>query len=121
MLSDVDQKTYEYGMLRALGFKEGHLMSLITIQSFFYSVPGVCCGLVVAVIVNMIFRFLIYYFASNALSFWVTLAAVIFGVIFGLIMPLLAIILPVKEALGKNLRNSLDLNHRQNNEKSVTA
>ena len=30
MLSDVDGKTYEYGMLRALGFKMTHLMSMIT-------------------------------------------------------------------------------------------
>jgi ABC-type antimicrobial peptide transport system permease subunit len=31
MLSDVDTKTYEYGMLRALGFKSSHLVSMITI------------------------------------------------------------------------------------------
>lgn len=31
MLSDVDQKTYEYGMLRALGFQSSHLVSMITI------------------------------------------------------------------------------------------
>ena len=30
MLSDVDGKTYEYGMLRALGFKSSHLMSMIS-------------------------------------------------------------------------------------------
>jgi len=108
-------------MLRALGFKEGHLMTLISLHSFMFSIPGVCCGLVVAVILNMIFRFMIYFFASNSMSFWLTSLAVIVGVIFGLVMPLIAIILPVKQALGKNLRNSLDLNHRQNNEKSVTS
>ena len=83
-------------MLRALGFKEGHLMTLISFQSFMFSIPGVCCGLVVAVILNMIFRFMIYFFASNSMSFWVTSLAVIVGVIFGLVMPLIAIILPVK-------------------------
>jgi len=121
MLSDVDQKTYEYGMLRALGFKKGHLMTLISLQSFLFSIPGVCCGLVVAVILNMIFRFLIYFLASNSLSFWVTSLAVIVGVVFGIVMPLIAIVLPIQAALGKNLRNSLDLNHRQNNEKTVTS
>ena len=34
MLSDVDGKTYEYGMLRALGFKKPYLMAMITINSF---------------------------------------------------------------------------------------
>lgn len=36
-------------------------------------------------------------------------------------MPLLAILLPIQQALGKNLRTSLDLNHRANNEKSVSV
>jgi len=31
MLSDVDTKTYEYGMLRALGFKSSHLVGMITL------------------------------------------------------------------------------------------
>ena len=48
MLSDVDSKTYEYGMLRALGFKSSHLIGMITIQSFIFSVPGVALGLIVS-------------------------------------------------------------------------
>ena len=31
MLSDVDTKPYEYGMLRALGFKSSHLVGMITL------------------------------------------------------------------------------------------
>ena len=31
MLSDVDEKTYEYGMLRALGFKSKSLIGLISL------------------------------------------------------------------------------------------
>ena len=34
MLSDVESKTYEYGMLRALGFKSIHLIGLLSMQSF---------------------------------------------------------------------------------------
>jgi len=30
-------------------------------------------------------------------------------------------LLPIQQALGKNLRTSLDLNHRANNETSVTV
>jgi len=43
------------------------------------------------------------------------------GCVFGFIMPLVAIMLPIKQALGKNLRSSLDLNHRSTNETSVTV
>ena len=96
MLSDVDQKTYEYGMLRDLGFKEGHLMVLISIQSFLFSVPGIIFGLTTALILNIIFRLIIFYFAENSDSIFLTTASIIIGVTFGLIMPLLAIILPIK-------------------------
>ena len=63
MLSDVDSKTYEYGMLRALGFKSSHLIGMITIQSFIFSVPGVALGLIVACIFNVLFRLMIFYLA----------------------------------------------------------
>jgi len=65
MLSDVDSKTYEYGMLRALGFKSSHLIGMITIQSFVYSIPGVILGLSVAYGLNVLFRIIIYSFAQN--------------------------------------------------------
>lgn len=99
-------------MLRALGFKQGHLMTLISIQSFVFSIPGVVCGLCVAFILNIAFRFVMFQIANNAVGFWLTPTSIYIGVAFGLLMPLFAIYLPVKEALSKNLRNSLDLNHR---------
>jgi ABC-type antimicrobial peptide transport system permease subunit len=119
MLSDVDMKTYEYGMLRALGFKSGHLMSLMTIQSFVFSVPGVFAGISIALIVNVGLRFVIYYYVKNEIGYWPSAVSISTGLVYGLLMPLLAVLLPIKQALDKNLRNSLDLNHRANNEKSV--
>jgi len=95
MLQDVDQKTYEYGMLRALGFKEGHLMTLISIQSFIFSVPGIICGICTALILNMLFRGMIYLVSDNASGFWLTSTALALGVSFGLLMPLAAIYYPV--------------------------
>lgn len=121
MLSNVDQKTYEYGMLRALGFKSSHLISMITIQSFFYSIPGVVLGVAVAFTTNIFLRYFVYVFAGNTSSFALSSTSLWIGILFGLIMPVLAILLPIKQALGKNLRTSLDLNHRANNEKSVSV
>ena len=62
----------------------------------------------------MVFRGLIYLVSNNAAGYWLTPTSIAVGVSFGLLMPLLAIYYPVKSALGKNLRNSLDLNHRKN-------
>ncbi len=60
MLSDVDEKTYQYGMLRALGFRNKNLISLISMQSFSFSIPGLLGGLLVAYFLNIIARFFVF-------------------------------------------------------------
>ena len=53
MLSDVDGKTYEYGMLRTLGFRKPYLVTMISISSFSFSIPGLASGICVAAIMNI--------------------------------------------------------------------
>ena len=56
MLSDVDSKTYEYGMLRALGFRKNMLIGMIFEQSFSFSMPGIFLGVIIAWIFNVFLR-----------------------------------------------------------------
>ena len=60
MLSDVDAKTYEYGMLRALGFKKPHLVGVITLKSMSFSIPGLIFGIFVAFVLNIGLRMIIF-------------------------------------------------------------
>jgi ABC-type antimicrobial peptide transport system permease subunit len=60
MLTDVDEKTYQYGMLRSLGFRNKNLITLITMQAFSFSIPGLITGLLVAYILNIIARYFIF-------------------------------------------------------------
>ena len=83
--------------------------------------PGIFFGLCVAYILNIILRAIVFAYADNALTYNLTIGAIVIGVTYGLVMPLVAIILPIQQALGKNLRNSLDLNHRVSSEKSVSV
>jgi ABC-type antimicrobial peptide transport system permease subunit len=87
MLSDVDAKTYEYGMLRSLGFKKSYLMRMILMQSTFFSVPGIICGVLVAFITNILLREVIFMYSQNYMSYNLTKWALILGVSFGVIMP----------------------------------
>lgn len=41
MVSDIDEKTYEMGMLRALGLRSKSLLQIILMQSTIFSVSGV--------------------------------------------------------------------------------
>jgi ABC-type antimicrobial peptide transport system permease subunit len=94
-LGDVETKTYEYGMLRALGFKSNHLISMITLQSFFFSIPGVISGIAVALTFNVLIRFMIYALTGNADGFSLSTYSLVIGILFGIIMPLLSILLPI--------------------------
>lgn len=114
MLSDVDGKTYEYGMLRALGFKKAYLVSMITMSSLSFSVPGMIFGLCVAFITNVCLREMIYLESKNELDYNLSLSALIMGISFGLLMPLFSNYVPIRSALDKNLRASLDLSKRLN-------
>ena len=60
MLSDVDAKTYQYGMLRALGFKKRMLVGMICEQSVGFSIPGLLIGTMIAWILNIELRQIIF-------------------------------------------------------------
>lgn len=44
MLNDVEERTYEFAMLRTLGFKNKSLVVLLVIQALFQSVPATIIG-----------------------------------------------------------------------------
>jgi len=44
MLSDVEERTYEFAMLRTLGFKNRSLVILLLLQSTFFSLPATLMG-----------------------------------------------------------------------------
>ena len=116
MLSDVDSKTYEYGMLRALGFRKHMLVLMIVEQSLGFSLPGLFLGVVIAGILNVMLRSIIFIQSQNYMGYSLTTSAVVIGVTFGLFMPVLANYLPIRAAMGKNLRSSLDLSKRTDDE-----
>ena len=88
------------------------LIGLITVQSTFFSVPGLIGGLIAAFVLNTAGRFAIFRLSYNYTNYQLGTWAILLALLFGLVVPLIANILPTKSALGKNLRNSLDLNHR---------
>jgi len=119
MLSDVDGKTYEYGMLRALGFKKNHLIRAIIMKSLTFSIPGLFFGIIVAFIINIALRMVIFMHSDNSMSYGLTTVSIVIGASFGLIMPMISNYFPIQSALGKNLRNSLDLNRRSKEEVGI--
>jgi hypothetical protein len=118
MLSDVDDRTFEYGMLRALGFNTNNILVTVVIQSLAFAIPGVIMGMAAAAVLNAAARYVIFQLMQNELDYFLSRESVTVGLLVGFLIPMLSNILPIKQALGKNLRASLD-NSRKKNEVSV--
>jgi ABC-type antimicrobial peptide transport system permease subunit len=95
MIADVDEKTYQYGMLRALGFHKKGLVTLITMQSLSFSIPGICGGLIVASFLNFITRFFVFQYSRNSTSYDLSNESILLGVGMGFFLPFLSNIGPI--------------------------
>ena len=112
MLSNIDEKTYEFGMLRALGFRNSSLINLLLIQGLMYALPAMAFGFLFSYLVNNMVYFLLFDFASESSDYALHYTAIIIGFLLGILMPLISNIFPIFRALSKTLRDSLDLYHR---------
>eukprot|EP01107_Rhizomastix_libera_P002165 TRINITY_DN13874_c0_g1_i1.p1 TRINITY_DN13874_c0_g1~~TRINITY_DN13874_c0_g1_i1.p1 ORF type:complete len:1304 (+),score=307.08 TRINITY_DN13874_c0_g1_i1:32-3943(+) len=120
LLSDVEAKTYEYGMLRALGMKNYVLFELIGIQSLSFAIPGVISGLLFGWAIFLIVSKIVSLYAVS--PFIMVLDNLTLGLAFfiGMVMPIVANIGPIMRALSKTLRDALDLYHQVQNDVLVS-
>lgn len=112
LLNDVEEKTYEYGMLRALGMKQRTLIQLLTTKSLTFAIPGIGLGLFFTFIFNIPVAQQIADFAVISPDYTLKAAAIWLGFAIGFAMPLVANIVPISRALSRTLRDSLDVYHQ---------
>lgn len=121
MLSDVNGQTYQFAMMRALGFHQSHVFVFVVLQALSFAFPGIIIGLMFSFILNVGFSEAIYITVRNAGDYDIPTSALAIGVfVFGFIVPILSIIGPTKDALSKNLRGSLDASRRNGDNESVS-
>ena len=95
--------------MRMVGLSKGGIISMIIIQSFMFVIPSVIFGFIMCfptlkVIDNYIFTDDMGMEKSQLPSTY----AVIQALIIGLVIPLVSAISPIRNALSKNLNDSLD-------------
>lgn len=111
VLGDVEAKTYELGMLRALGLRHMTLSHLLILQTAAFSIPGIILGLLLGLGVHYIGAVWLSNFAgldSSLLSLTLGNNAASFATWLGILAPALAIVVPIRQALSSSLRDSLD-------------
>ena len=109
MLGNVDERTYEFGMMRSLGFKKNNLILLIILQGFIFAVPGTILGLTTSYIANNFVAFLFNWYTALVMPFFLSTFNIIFGIVVGLSIPLISSYFPIKKSLEDNLRETLSI------------
>ena len=119
LLHDVDSKTYEYGMLRALGMRHRTLIQVLVTKALMFAIPGIALGLLIAYILNMPVDASLSDYAAIPHSSAFYQSPLLLSIAVGLIMPLVANIVPISRALSRTLRDSLDVYHHVVSEVTV--
>ena len=120
MITDVERKTYEYGMLRALGFNKGNIVVSILMQASTFQFPGLLLGIIGAMVMNAGARYFLFSFLQIYDTYSLTSTSLLLGFVMGILVPYFSTLLPVQHALGKNLRSSLDKFRRGTSELFVS-
>ena len=68
MLSDVEERTYDFAMLRCLGFKNTSLVVLLLMQALLYSVPATVVGFLLLEIFTSAAQIWLYHYAEISLA-----------------------------------------------------
>ena len=121
LLSDVEAKTYEYGMLRALGMKQYVLAELLSIQSLMFSVPGILLGILLGWVFYTPIAAYISTYTMLSPDLGLNVVAWVLALCMGFLMPIVANVVPIKRALSSTLRDALDIYHKAVQAVSVTV
>lgn len=119
MIFNIDEKTYEFGMLRALGLKRQNLVYMLFIQGLFYSVAGWSVGVVTSYIGSSLIKYIFYLNARVKIGITMEVVAWIVTVFFGFATPIFTNFTSIKKSLGNNLKDSLDLYRRSVNQMTI--
>ena len=97
MVSDVDEQTYQFAMMRALGFGKDHLVVFIVLQAFSFAVPGLVLGLLLALLLADAFMEAFYVSTHYAGGYGLSASSVALAtVMLGFVIPVLSNIGPTK-------------------------
>jgi ABC-type antimicrobial peptide transport system permease subunit len=106
LLTSIETRTFEIAVQRMVGMSKRNLIELLLVQSLAYAIPPLILGLIVAEI-------LLATLITKLLPFDVTFAlswkAGLLSTALGLAIPILSAILPIRNALGRNLQEGLDV------------
>ena len=109
LISDVEQSTYEFGMLRALGLDVRSLGVLIAARATYFTLPSLLVGITLAQLCSLVALSYLYDFIGYDKNFAMDSFAVSLALTVGIAMPIIGSYVPTRGALQTSLSDSLDV------------
>ena len=96
MQTDVEERTYEFAVLRTVGMRNDSLVTLITIQSLLFSIPGIILGFILLFVLVTATQYTLNTFAQVDVEVYIQPRSISLGLVTGLFIPFLSNIIPIK-------------------------
>mmetsp|Transcript_11325 Transcript_11325/g.24389 ORF Transcript_11325/g.24389 Transcript_11325/m.24389 type:complete len:1375 (+) Transcript_11325:14-4138(+) len=106
--AEIEEKTYEFGMLRALGLRFRSLLMIMVFRGLSTAVPGLLIGLGVSAVAMVAVASAFSQVTEIVIERTIPTSSIILALCVGLLVPLIANIIPTRKALSVSLKDALD-------------
>lgn len=120
ILIDVEQSTYTYGMLRALGMKKFTLVTILLTKAMTFTLPAIMIGLFFAFLSSIPVTKMMNGFSHLSLPYTMAGSSVAWGTFVALFITIFSSVQPTSVALSSSLRDALDITHFNNKSVQIT-
>lgn len=114
MMTSVETRTFELGVLRMVGMTRRGIVELLILQGFAYSIPAWAVGLSLAQGLSVIVMNLFEQQTDIPIDPLLTPDSIWIATVLGLVIPIISAILPIRTALTSNLHDALDTSRNKN-------
>lgn len=108
LLTNVENRTFETGVLRMIGMQKIGIIQMVLMQAFLYSIPGLVLGLIIGQLAYLGINFALATVFEAPIPKILTPQSILLAVLLGVFIPILSSLLPINRALGQNLTDALD-------------
>lgn len=121
LIISIETRTFELGIHRMVGMTRFSVVEMLLTQALSYAIPAWVVGLFIAQVGAYMVLSMIETSVEVPVNKQLTADAVTTASILGLLIPLVASTIPIRNALGKNLQESLDTQHSKTQAVEITV
>ncbi|KAA6368929.1 MAG: putative serine/threonine protein kinase, partial [Streblomastix strix] len=111
LMISVDTRTFEVGILRMFVLDRFGVVGVLIAQALLYSIPGWILGIILGFVCNFVVMYILEDSSSIPLQKLISALIIIISTLIAFGISLIASLLPINQALSKNLHDSIDVTH----------